>query len=150
MNLEHILRKPQNHMATLAKPHKRARLWSLRLALLALAIQVLMPLNMALAAKAANNSSSDNTLELCTQFGIQLKSINLGDPGGAPINPAAAKTPWDCPICQLQIGADIPDPQIFALKAGEFKKNKVGPAPSGPPINALLKGPNPPRAPPAV
>ncbi len=138
----------KNHMPT--KPKNRqsirqgVRLWSLKIALLALAIQVLMPISMAFA---ANNTAFDRTLAFCTQFGIQLQSI---DQDGNPVGPPTAKSTWECPICQLQIGADTPKAQIFTFAVLSLENNNVVTAPDSMAVYKYYKDPNSPRAPPAA
>ena len=127
-------------------------MWAVRVALLALAIQILMPISQGLA---ASNAISDGMLEFCTQFGVQLRSVDVAaNPAGPPTapttTPTTTKASWDCPICLLQIGADAAKPQIFAFMADGLKQNNIEPAPSVLLADAYYKGPNPPRAPPAT
>jgi len=121
--------------------------WAHKLALVALVVQVLMPLGNALAAEKFKQSGpiSANTLALCTQFGIQIKSITP-DNNNAP----TAKTMWDCPICQLQIGGDTPKPLMvtFSIHMGNERAAEFGA--SDILASAHYQGPNQPRAPPAA
>jgi len=144
--MEHNL--PDDNLPT-PKKNKGAylpRQWAHKLALVALVVQVLMPLGNALAAEKFKQSGpiSANTLALCTQFGIQIKSITPDD--GAP----NAKTMWDCPICQLQIGSDTPKPLMvtFSVNMGDERAVEFGA--SDILANGHCQGPNQPRAPPAA
>ncbi|MDH3335401.1 MAG: hypothetical protein OEL50_02040 [Rhodospirillaceae bacterium] len=138
-----------DNMLTKKTNNKNAilRQWAYKLALVALAIQVLMPIANAVAMDKINESGniSPNSLVLCTQFGIQVKTIT---PDGN--TKPGAKTVWDCPICQLQIGGDEPKPLAFAFIADTQEKciSSIG-------TDDLLVGdncprPNQPRAPPVV
>ena len=142
------MKTAKNHMPTKPKTRQRVsqgvRLWALKIALLALAIQVLMPISMAFA---TNNTASDRTLAFCTQFGIQLQSI---DKDGNPVGSPTAKATWDCPICQLQIGADTPKVQIFAFALSSLEKSNVATVPDNMAVYKYYKDPNSPRAPPAA
>lgn len=138
------MKTAENHTPTKPKTRQGVQLWALKIALLALAIQVLMPISMALA---ANNTASDRTLAFCTQFGIQLQSI---DKDGNPVGSPMAKSTWGCPICQLQIGADTPKLQIFAFRVLSFEKSNVATAPDSVAVYKYYKDPNSPRAPPAA
>ena len=147
-DLEPILINAKNHNMATSRTRWRARRWALKVAIFALAIQILMPITQGVAASnVVSGAVSGNVLALCTQFGIQFKSIG---PDGTPINPLATKTPWDCPICQLQIGADTPRAQIFVLKKGGLEKNNIEPASNSVVVGISHKDPNSPRAPPAV
>ena len=138
----------KNHNPTTSRTRWRARRWALKVAIFALAIQILMPITQSVAANnVVSGAVSGNIIALCTQFGIQFKSIG---PDGTPINPLATKTAWDCPICQLQIGADTPKAQIFVLKTDGLEKNNTELAPNSVAVDTYHKDPNSPRAPPAV
>lgn len=129
------------------------RLWALRLALVGLVFQALMPVTNALAAYNINKNGAvtGNAFVLCTQFGIQIKSIAPdGGPSSQPTGVPKAKSLWDCPICQLQLGSDTPKPLAFTFAANMGEKSNIA-IPSGDlPTNAHCLRPNQPRAPPAA
>ena len=126
---------------------RRRRLWAFRVALMALAMQVLMPISHSMAANNVDtkNTISSNTLSFCAPFGVNLQQdANLNEA------PYTAKAPWDCPICQLQIGTDQPKAQIFSFKINGLEKGGIAPAPAYLLADTYYTGPHPPRAPPGV
>ena len=98
-------------------------------------------------ALAANSNISGNVLGLCTQFGIQSKFVDLGE---NPEGKQAAKAPWECPICQLQIGGDAPKTQVFAFAVFGLEKDNAGTNLNNVAVYKYYKDPNSPRAPPGA
>lgn len=116
-------------------------------------MQVFMPIGQGLAASTigGNDGPGTNTFLLCTQYGIQLKTIA---PDAAPDDVtegrSTTKALWDCSICQLQMGVDTPKPQLFTFKIEIFEKYNVETAQDSIVAEIHITRPNPPRAPPAA
>ncbi|MCK5444299.1 MAG: DUF2946 domain-containing protein [Rhodospirillaceae bacterium] len=127
------------------------KLIAARVALLAIVLQVLMPLGQGMAQAAAFDrgpDASSGVVVICTQFGMELRIIH--DDGNAAGNGTQTQMTWDCPVCQLQIGANVLSAPEQAIRLQVF--------PNAQPTQfaqiriivptALSAKPNAPRAPP--
>ncbi len=92
------------HRPAVRNKHRLSFLWTARIALLALMVQVLMPLTHALAANEADGPgrASQSLMVVCTASGVKLIAVPaLGDEQPKPTGMLAL----ECPLCLSQLSA---------------------------------------------
>lgn len=139
------LHRPKRHLLK-----RLMKQFAARLGVVALVAQAIMPLSQGMAQAAALDRGQDASavINACAPPGVELRQID--GTGGPDNQPPQTQATWDCPVCQLQISANLPtgpgnssgwlaSPREQRI---EFSKERIHV------LSAAAGRPNAPRAPP--